>query len=214
MYALKDNIENLQRISIGKNGNHVSPGLNFQLYLKRAGGGPSVTKINGNNNKVYELRSYSISTIFKIPSKDIKILKEKEKSNINNIQSREVAQKLYNHYSVKNSLTQDVPMDPSFVDANFANKKAIIVVGGIGSGKTTIINKIIDKLNLKELGFNIVDEDIERSKIQQDKNVSEASAYQNARKSVKKRLNDLSNNGDGIIYDNVGGNRDLTTMYQ
>mgnify|MGYP003664659359 FL=1 len=211
LYALKDNIENLQRISIGKNGNHVSPGLNFQLYLKRAGGGPSVTKINGNNNKVYELRSYSISTIFKIPSKDIKILKEKEKSNINNIQSREVAQKLYDHYSVKNSLTQDVPMDPSFVDANFANKKAIIVVGGIGSGKTTIINKIIDKLNLKELGFNIVDEDIERSKIQQDKNVSEASAYQNARKSVKKRLNDLSNNGDGIIYDNVGGNRDLTT---
>jgi len=211
LYALKDGIDGLQRISIGKNGNHISPGLNFQLYLKRAGGGPNVTKINGKNNKVYELRSYSISTIFKIPSKDIKILKEKEKINTNNIQSAEVAQKLYNHYSVKNSLTQDVPMDPSFVNANFANKKAIIVVGGIGSGKTTIINKIIDKLNLKELGFNIVDEDVERSRIQQDKTVSKASAYQNARKSVKKRLNDLSNNGDGIIYDNVGGNRDLTT---
>lgn len=148
-----------------------------------------------------------VRTSFFIHNNDIKNIYNSDKSLI----VEEDLKEFHNNLS-KNSLsTHGLPMDPSFVDANFANKKAIIVVGGIGSGKTTIINKIIDKLNLKELGFNIVDEDIERSKIQQDKNVSEASAYQNARKSVKKRLNDLSNNGDGIIYDNVGGNRDLTT---
>ena len=132
-------------------------------------------------------------------------------------ENKQLQEQIANKLSGKLSVTHGLPIDPSLVPGvrfsktDFARKKAIIVVGGIGSGKTTIINKIIDKLNLKRLGFNVVDEDVERSRIQQDKTISEASAYQNARKSVKKRLNDLSDNGDGIIYDNVGGNRNLTT---
>ena len=132
-------------------------------------------------------------------------------------ENKQLQEQIVNKLSGKLSVTHGLPIDPSLVPGvkfsktDFARKKAIMVVGGIGSGKTTIINKIIDKLNLKRLGFNVVDEDVERSRIQQDKTISEASAYQNARKSVKKRLNDLSDNGDGIIYDNVGGNRNLTT---
>ena len=211
LYGFHENIDGINRLNISnKKGVHKSPDLDLSLYLKQGGVTKSniVYVVDGKNK--YETRFYSLSTSFKIASKNLQTLKNNEK-NYTEISDNKGVGSIYNNYAKSSLLIDGIPMNPLVVDPNFGDKKAILVVGGVGSGKTTTVNKIINKLNLKKLGFNVLDEDIERSKIQLDKTISKASAYEKAKKSVNKKYKDLSENKKGIIYDLLGTNKKNTT---
>jgi predicted ABC-type ATPase len=121
--------------------------------------------------------------------------------------------------SEKLSKTVGLPMEPSLVGGvKFSRSKVIFMAGSAGSGKSSVISKIVNDLNLSKLGFKIVNQDPYLEKLKKENNLpDDESSYDAEQRSLRAKLGwvarkaadsdfeTFSNDKNGLIIDGTGG---------
>ena len=121
--------------------------------------------------------------------------------------------------SEKLSKTVGLPMEPSLVGGvKFSRSKVIFMAGSAGSGKSSVISKIVNDLNLNKLGFKIVNQDPYLEKLKKENNLpDDESSYDAEQRSLRAKLGwvarkaadsdfeTFSNDKNGLIIDGTGG---------
>ena len=78
-------------------------------------------------------------------------------------------------------------MEPSLVGGvKFSRSKVIFMAGSAGSGKSSVISKIVNDLNLSKLGFKIVNQDPYLEKLKKENNLpDDESSYDAEQRSLR-----------------------------